>query len=48
MLEQLINALDKRGVLVMQAMLGKRSIELLEEENKEPKPKPKKLLIPNA
>ena len=48
MLEQLISALDKRGILVMQAMLGKRSIELLEEDNKETKLKPKKLLIPNA
>ncbi len=34
MLEQLINSLDQRGLLVMQAMLGKRSIELLEDEKK--------------
>jgi hypothetical protein len=33
MLEQLINSLDNRGILVMQAMLGKRSIELLEDQN---------------
>jgi len=33
MLESLINALDQRGMLVMQAMLGKRAIELLEDEN---------------
>lgn len=51
MLEQLINSLDQRGLLVMQAMLGKRSIELLEDENKEP-PKTKvtkpKLLLPTG
>ena len=49
MLEQLINALDQRGLLVMQAMLGKRSIELLEAENEKPKPKATtkpKILLP--
>jgi len=46
MLEQLINALDQRGILVMQAMLGKRAIELLEDEN-EKKSKPK-LEVPTA
>ncbi len=46
MLEQLINALDQRGMLVMQAMLGKRAIELLEDENeKKPKEAPKKKLL---
>lgn len=51
MLEQLINALDQRGMLVMQAMLGKRAIELLEDEN-EKKPtkveKKSKLLLPQG
>lgn len=47
MLEQLINALDQRGILVMQAMLGKRSIELLEDDNKKTKPK-SKLVTPNS
>jgi len=48
MLEQLINALDQRGMLVMQAMLGKRAIELLEDENKtKTKEKKPKLLLPN-
>jgi len=48
MLEQLINALDQRGMLVMQAMLGKRAIELLEDENKtKTKEKKSKLLLPN-
>jgi len=46
MLESLINALDQRGMLVMQAMLGKRAIELLEDEN-EKKPKKTKLVTPN-
>ena len=46
MLEQLINSLDQRGMLVIQAMLGKRSIELLEDEN-EKKTKKNKLVTPN-
>lgn len=48
MLEQLINSLDQRGMLVIQAMLGKRSIELLEDEEKksETKTPKKKLLLP--
>ena len=52
MLEQLINALDNRGLLVMQAMLGKRAIELLEDEKKPEEPKTKvktsKLLLPQG
>ena len=51
MLEQLINSLDQRGLLVIQAMLGKRAIDILETENIKPeeKPKPKpKLLLPQG
>lgn len=50
MLEQLINALDQRGILIIQAMIGRRCIELLESEDKkeEIKPMKSKLLIPNA
>lgn len=36
MLEQLINSLDNRGILVIQALIGRRCIELLESENSKP------------
>lgn len=39
MLEDLIKELDQKGILVMQVLLGKRAIELLETE-KHGKPKP--------
>ncbi len=50
MLETLINSLDRRGLLVMQAMLGKRSIELLEDEKpkEDPKIKKPKILLPQG
>jgi len=34
MLEELIKSLDKQGLLVLQILLGKRAIELLEAEEK--------------
>lgn len=42
MLEQLINALDQRGIVVLQALIGRRCIELLEVENEK---KPKSSLV---
>lgn len=48
MLEQLINALDQRGLVVLQALIGRRAIELLEAENDKQEKKPKSnLLLPN-
>ena len=41
MLEELIKDLDKHGLLVMQILLGKRAMELLDLE----KPIPKKTIL---
>lgn len=41
MLEELIKDLDQRGLLVLQVLLGKRAMELLQPE----KPSPKKSII---
>lgn len=40
MLEDLIKELDKHGILVMQILLGKRAMEVLELENS-----PKKTIL---
>lgn len=40
MLEEIIKQLDNKGLLVLQVLIGKRAIELLEE-----KPKAKKAII---
>ena len=40
MLQELINSLDNRGILVIQAMIGKRCIDLLEAEKDKPRKKP--------
>jgi len=37
MLEDLIKDLDKHGILVMQILLGKRAMELLDLESDKPK-----------
>ncbi len=42
MLEELIRDLDQKGLLVLQVLIGKRAIDLLEAENK---PTPKKSII---
>jgi len=39
MLEELIKQLDNRGLLILQILLGKRAMELLETENTSPQPK---------
>lgn len=47
MLESLINSLDQRGIIVLQALIGRRAIELLEAE--QPKEEKKStLLLPNT
>lgn len=44
-LQELVNNLDNRGLLVLQVMLGQRAIQLLETKEK-PKVK-SSLLLPN-
>lgn len=44
-LQELVNNLDNRGILVLQVMLGQRAIQLLETKEK-PKVK-SSLLLPN-
>jgi hypothetical protein len=36
MLEELIKQLDNRGLLILQVLLGKRAMEILESENTSP------------
>jgi len=42
MLEELIKQLDNRGLLVLQVLIGKRAMDLLEEK---PKPTLKKTIL---
>ena len=44
MLEELIKQLDNRGLLVLQILLGKRAMELLEEKTESLKPQPKSII----
>lgn len=45
MLEELIKQLDNRGLLVLQVLLGKRAMDLLESEGTSPQlPKPKSII----